>query len=123
MCSAAWPTSTHTAFNFEALIKSFDGGDPHLDQAHHRYGRAVAAFDGRLFRRGRLMDTDGGAWFATMQAVQLAGGALLSHRARLHAYAEEVTMLQRNPVGRTSGATVNGSGCQRAHNVPRERAR
>jgi hypothetical protein len=30
-----------------------------------------------------------------MQAVQLTGGALLSHRARLHANAEEVTMLQR----------------------------
>ena len=45
------------------VIKSFDGGDPHLDQAHHRYGRrAVAAFDRRLLRRGRLMGTDGGAW-------------------------------------------------------------
>ena len=48
--------------------------------------------------------------------MQLTGGALLSHRVRLHAYAEEVTMLQRrHTVWRTSGATFNGSGCQRAH--------
>ena len=39
--------------------------------------------------------------FATMQAdVQAAEGALLSHRARLHAYAEEVTMLQGAPAER-----------------------
>ena len=55
-----------------------------------------------------------------MQAVQLSGGALLSHRARLHANAEEVTtMYAAEKVttlqGAHSGATVNGSGCQRAH--------
>jgi len=55
-------------------------------------------------------------WWRLGLRMQLTGGALLSHRVRLHAYAEEVTMLQRrHPVWRTSGATFNGSGCQRAH--------
>jgi len=42
-----------------------------------------------------------GPSFATMQAdVQAAEGALLSHRTRLHAYGEEVTMLQGTPTER-----------------------
>jgi hypothetical protein len=83
-CAARhWPTSSAYCVNsvalFEALIKSFDGGDAHLDQAHHRYGRrAVVAFDRRLLRRGRLMGTDGGAW-----VCDYAGRAVDRGRAAL----------------------------------------
>jgi len=70
--------ATREIYNWTS--KNFlDGGDPHLDQAHHRYGRrAVAAFDRRLLRRGRLMGTDGGAW-----VCDYAGHAVDRGRAAL----------------------------------------